>query len=127
MNQRSVKKKYKKRSESLINNIIPSKTFKKTSKILIFSLLFLFILVTNHRKFKNIINVFSVANDYIYDKWIVLTTINPPNETIFSLLKFLDNWKIVVVADKKTIDGEWIQFSNSSQLIYLSLENQYNF
>ena len=97
---------------------IHNKIFKKV--VLLFYILYF----TFDQKIANTIkNIFN-PNKNFSDKWIVMTTINPPNETIDSLLKFLDNWKIVVVADKKTNDDDWKQFINSDQLFYLSLKDQ---
>ena len=107
-------------------HLCPLKIFiydKILIKVVLFCVLFYFIVV---QKIANIIkNIFN-PNKKFSDKWIVMTTINPPNKTIDSLLKFLDNWKIVVVADKKTNDDNWKQFINSDQLFYLSLKDQYN-
>jgi hypothetical protein len=111
---------------SFIFNLCPLKIFirdKILIKVVLFCVLFYLIEVRKIAiKIKNIFN----PNKKFSDKWIVMTTINPPNETIDSLLKFLDNWKIVVVADKKTNDDNWKQFINSDQLFYLSLKDQYN-
>ena len=125
-NQKKNEYKYKSRL-SLKNN---KRTVKNTNqkkkeliKVVLFCMLFYFIVVQKIAiKIKNIFN----PNKKFSDKWIVMTTINPPNETIDSLLKFFDNWKIVVVADKKTNDDNWKQFINSDQLFYLSLKDQYN-
>jgi hypothetical protein len=62
----------------------------------------------------------------MYDKWIVITTINPPNSLIFCLLKNKNHWKILVVADERTKDNDWRSLNISSKLVYLSLKDQIN-
>ena len=62
---------------------------------------------------------------FISNKWIVITTINSPSKTIFNLLKISNDWKIVVVGDKKTNDKKWRIFRTSNKLIYLSLNDQF--
>ncbi len=52
------------------------------------------------------------------DKWIVITTINPPT-AIFNSLAQLTDWQIVVVADKKT-PKNW----NFPGVIFLGIEEQ---
>ena len=61
---------------------------------------------------------------FVSNKWIVMTTINPPSSIISFLTKKKLDWKIVVVGDKKTNDDNWSQFEYSNELIYLSLEEQ---
>lgn len=63
---------------------------------------------------------------FVSNKWIVMTTINPPSSIISFLTKKKLDWKIVVVGDKKTNDDNWSQFEYSNELIYLSLEEQKN-
>lgn len=55
-----------------------------------------------------------------YMKYLVITTINPPNVgSLFKLREFLSDWEIVVVGDKKT-PGNW----EIPGVIYLSVEDQ---
>jgi len=57
-------------------------------------------------------------------KWIVMTTINSPKRNLNKLLKAPSPWKIVVIGDNKTNNSEWQKFKNSTNLIYLSIEDQ---
>ena len=58
------------------------------------------------------------------EKWVVVTTINPPTDSIKKLTELPEPWKIVVIGDKKTKNEEWNIFSNSTKLIFLSIESQ---
>ena len=51
---------------------------------------------------------------------------NPPNISLFNLLKRLKDWKIVVVSNKKNIDKSWQLLNFSNKIIYLSLVKQAN-
>ena len=57
-------------------------------------------------------------------KWVVLTTVNPPNRNIKKLLKIMEPWKIVVIGDIKTNNASWDIYKNHTRIIYLSLEDQ---
>ena len=57
-------------------------------------------------------------------RWIVMTAINPPSDSIINFEKHLDKWKIVVIGNIKTIDSNWNIFNNSDNLVYLSLKAQ---
>ena len=66
-------------------------------------------------------------NKYIYPystKWVVLTTINSPNENLKHLLDVLKSWKFVIIGDLKTNNDSWKIYNNSTKLFYLSLEEQ---
>ena len=103
---------------------------KKINKLIIknISLFVLFILIINNQK--NNHSIFKRNNSYISysniysDKWIVLTTFNPPSDSIINLEKNINNWKIVVIGNRKMNDSNWNIFINSSKLIYLSIEEQ---
>jgi len=103
---------------------------KKKNKLIIknISLFVLFILIINNQK--NNHAIFKSNNSYIRysniysDKWIVITTFNPPSDSIINLEKNINNWKIVVIGNRKTNDSNWNIFINSSKLIYLSIEEQ---
>ena len=59
------------------------------------------------------------------DKWVVLTTIRPPNRYIQKLLlKIPEPWKFVVIGDIKTNNKSWDIYKNSTRLKYLSIEEQ---
>ena len=51
---------------------------------------------------------------------------NPPNLSLFNLLKRLKDWKIVVISNKKNIDKSWQLLNFSNKIIYLSLVKQAN-
>ena len=63
-------------------------------------------------------------SDIISEKWVVVTTINAPTDSIKKLTELPEPWKIVVIGDKKTKSEEWNTFTNSKKLIYLSVESQ---
>ena len=63
---------------------------------------------------------------FFSDKWVVMTTINPPKPIINKLLKLLKEWKILVIGDNKTNNEKWRIFNDSNSLIYLSLNDQLN-
>jgi hypothetical protein len=52
------------------------------------------------------------------DKWVVVTTINPPTPALYDLAQ-LPDWKVVVVGDEKT-PGDWY----IPGVIFLSIEDQ---
>ena len=58
------------------------------------------------------------------EKWVVVTTINAPTDSIKKLAELPEPWKIVVIGDKKTKNEEWNIYSNSKKIIYLSVESQ---
>lgn len=56
-----------------------------------------------------------------WDKWIVVTTVNPPNDTMQALIQTMSpEWAMVVVGDAKT-PGAW----ESVGVHYLSLDRQH--
>ena len=83
-------------------------------KIIFIFLLFIFFFQKHYKK------------KLIFDKWIVITTINKPTPLIFNLLNRAVNWKIVVVGDKNTNDQDWDIFKSSNKLFYLSIKAQLN-
>ena len=83
----------------------------------IFKIKFIFYL------FLNMITLINYDKLINYNKWIILTTSNPPNPSIFHLLNILNNWKILVVSNNKEIDKDW---KSSNKIIYLSLDKQNN-
>ena len=74
--------------------------------------------------------IFKSNNSYIgysnisSNKWIVIMAFNPPSDSIINLANNINNWKIVVIGNSKTTDSNWNIFINSSNLIYLSIEEQ---
>ena len=56
-----------------------------------------------------------------------MTAFNSPSESIINLEKNINNWKIVVIGNNKTINSDWNIFINSNKLIYLSIEAQNKF
>ena len=62
--------------------------------------------------------------DIISEKWVVVTTINAPTDSIKKLTELPEPWKIVVVGDKKTKSEDWKIYTDSKKLIYLSVESQ---
>ena len=68
----------------------------------------------------------SKLNEHFYsNKWVVITTIRPPNRYInIFLLKIPEPWKFVVIGDKKTNNTSWDIYKNSTRLKYLSMEEQ---
>ena len=60
------------------------------------------------------------------EKWVVVTTINAPTDSIKKLTELPEPWKIVVIGDKKTKIEDWASYSNSNKLIFLSIKSQLN-
>ncbi|XP_001627412.2 probable glycosyltransferase STELLO1 [Nematostella vectensis] len=56
--------------------------------------------------------------DEMYDKWIIITTINEPTEDVKKLAS-IEGWKVVVVGDTKTPSG-W----SLPNCVFLSVEKQ---
>ena len=92
----------------------------------IFFILSISLIVSNIGKKNKIIEKYDKYNLYdIYsDKWIIINANNPPTDTIKNLEKIIENWKIVVIGNSKTINSNWDIFQNSTKLIYLSLKDQ---
>ena len=86
----------------------------------IFKLKFIFYLFLN---ILYLINYNKYDKSIKFNKWIIMSTSNPPNHSIFLLLKILNDWRIVVVSNNKKIDKDW---KSSDKIIYLSLEKQKN-
>ena len=84
--------------------------------------------ITEIKEAKKIINIpleSQSKNDPLFStKWIVITTINPPNENLEHLINITKSWKIVIIGDIKTNNESWAIFKNSNRIIYLSLEDQ---
>ena len=61
--------------------------------------------------------IFDINNNIIHQyidtyhinskRWIVMTAINPPSDSIKNFEKHLNKWKIVVIGNIKTIDSNW--------------------
>ena len=66
------------------------------------------------------------SNEIYSEKWVVVTTINHPTDSIKKLTELPEPWKIVVIGDKKTKNEEWNSYSNSQKLIFLSIKSQLN-
>ena len=49
---------------------------------------------------------------------------NPPIPSLFNLLTFLEDWKIVVISINNKIDKKWKELDYSNKLVYLSLKEQ---
>ena len=60
----------------------------------------------------------------ISEKWVVVTTINAPTDSIKKLTELPEPWKIVVIGDKKSKNEEWNIYTNSNKLVYLSVQSQ---
>lgn len=67
-----------------------------------------------------ILGNFNLTQSKNNSKWVVITTINKPNEAT-KLLASLPDWKVVIVGDKKTPSSEW---EKHKEYIYLSPEKQ---
>ena len=67
-----------------------------------------------------------IYSKYKSDKWIIFITGNPPNPIIDYLMNNTNNWKILVLGNKETIDSEWYKYKNSNILLYLSFKEQEN-
>ena len=65
-------------------------------------------------------------NEIYSEKWVVVTTINAPTDSIKKLTELPEPWKIVVIGDKKTKNKEWDSYKNSHKLIFLSIKSQLN-
>ena len=84
--------------------------------------------ITSEKKEEKIINITlknKIINDPLFStRWIVITTINPPNQNLDQLINITKSWKIVIIGDIKTNNESWSIFKNSTRIIYLSLEDQ---
>ena len=101
---------------SLISFIIISLTYINSKNILI----------DNNINYSPKIRKLSrILDDEIHsEKWVVVTTINAPTESIKKLTELPEPWKIVVIGDKKTKNEEWDIYSNSNKLKFLSVDSQ---
>ena len=123
------KKKYKK--ITLKNKNLIKYFFKIPIKLILLIILSISLTKLISMDFSN--NTFTIEKQiHIYNdtyninskRWIVMTAINPPSDSIINLEKQLKNWKIVVIGNIKTIDSNWDIFKNSNNLVYLSLNAQ---
>ena len=59
------------------------------------------------------------------DKWIVVTTIFYPTDSIHRFLTLKSHWNLIVIADRKT-PTDWLQRLNatSSRLLFVSVDQQ---
>ena len=113
------KKKYKKitlKNENLIKYF-----FKIPIKLILLIILSISLTKLISMDFSN--NTFTIEKQiHIYNdtyninskRWIVMTAINPPSDSIINLEKQLKKWKIVVIGNIKTIDSNWDIFKNSN-------------
>jgi hypothetical protein len=53
-----------------------------------------------------------------------MTVFNPPNPSIFDLLKLLTRWKIIIISNNKKIDKNWELLNSSFKITYLSIRKQ---
>ena len=135
LSQKQIKNKKKKQKYILINFI--------SIALFIYFLIFFFIFtkIKSHQKIlkkdiefkdQNEVLISSIIKNITKDiypystKWVVLTTINPPNEYIEKLQRMLKSYKFVVIGDIKTNNASWEIYKNSTNLFYLSLEDQKN-
>ena len=58
------------------------------------------------------------------NKWIVMTTFNPPSSFIINLTEKIEEWKIVVIGNNKTNDKKWNIFNSSNKLVYIPSDKQ---
>jgi hypothetical protein len=58
-----------------------------------------------------------------FDKWIVMTTINYPTAEVRRYSQMSPEWRLVVVADRKT-PNDWQNKDNPVNCVFLSLEIQ---
>ena len=123
------KKKYKKITLKNVNLI--KYFFKIPIKLILLIILSISLTKLISMDFSN--NTFTIEKQiHIYNdtyninskRWIVMTAINPPSDSIIDLEKQLKKWKIVVIGNIKTIDSNWDIFKNSNNLVYLSLNAQ---
>lgn len=82
-----------------------------------------FVLKKNNGSHNGIFNKTMLINN-TYNKWIVITTFNPPSSSIINLEKIIDDWKIVVIGNNETNEIKWNIFKFSTKLFYLSLYEQ---
>ena len=64
---------------------------------------------TNTKNIHQYIDTYHISSK----RWIVMTAINPPSDSIINFEKHLKKWKIVVIGNIKTIDSNWDIFKNS--------------
>ena len=123
------------KSSNLINNKKTPNNIQKILTIsLILSLLTIIIYMVsfinkknelpNFRERTTIRKLRSKLTGLVSEKWVVVTTINAPTESIYKLTELPEPWKIVVIGDRKTKSEEWKVFENSKKLVFLSVESQ---
>ena len=72
-------------------------------------------------------NITKIDEHFYSNKWVVITTIRPPNRYInIFLIKIPEPWKFVVIGNIKTNNKSWDIYKNSTRLKYLSMEEQIN-
>lgn len=64
------------------------------------------------------------SSDLNPEKWVVMTAFNPPVSSFINLLKFIEDWKIVVISINNKIDKKWKELSYSNNLVYITLKEQ---
>ena len=126
LTKKHLRYKYKKFREKRIRKQLIRKLDKLIIKCIIQIILFILIIIISKIKQPIFVRKNSYKDNYniISDKWIVMTAFNSPSESIINLEKNINNWKIVVIGNNKTINSDWNIFINSNKLIYLSIEAQ---
>lgn len=76
------------------------------------------ILIAKSQKLLFFLLIFLTIQIVCHDKWIVVTTINSPTKAI-EILSKCEDWQVVVVADKKTPRGWYVE-----NVIFLDVETQ---
>jgi hypothetical protein len=90
----------------IINLLIPN----------LFFIQHLFKSKNDHNEKSNIINI-NLNKQNNCNKWIVITTFNPPTTFIINLEKIIKDWKIVVIGINKINDNKWDIFNSSIKLL----------
>lgn len=106
--------------------------YTKTKQLWIIILLLITFIITDNifsislnfdnNRFKQ--NILVVNDNNTCNKWIVMTTFNPPSSFIIKLESIIEDWKIVVIGNSGTDDKKWNIFKSSNKLFYLSIEVQ---
>ena len=118
LTKKHLRYKYKKLKEKRIRKQLIRKIDKLIIKCIIQIILFILIIIISKIKQPIFVRKNSYKDNYniISDKWIVMTAFNSPSESIINLEKNINNWKIVVIGNNKTINSDWNIFINSNNL-----------
>jgi len=68
----------------------------------------------------------STKQDGDCEKWVVITTINPPTKTM-EVLEKVEGWCMVIVFDKKTPAAAYSNRTTSNRLVFFTVEMQLKF